>query len=526
MILKRLILVLLAAFLVMGCVGAVSADGEPDITNFEATPNSGYAPLEVTFTFSATNTTTFSIDYGDGSSPDTFEASGSTTHIYSTAESYDATLTATNSTSDTTDTSIIPITVNAAIPLHAEFTASPTSGTYPLTVAFTDTSEGYQIANWSWEFGDGDTSSQQNPSHIFTSNGTYIVNLTVTNSTEASDKYSYPITVSSPTIISSVDITKLTAPIYGAKPDTNVDVSAGVEIYSIEWSPDSTTFAEATTYIVTIILENAEGYVFTTVPTVFLNDDKMSSSNLSLNSANTQLTLTYTFPKTAAKILPGASLSTNISSGTVPLTVKFDYTLSSFDNCTLIYGDGYSSHLTSSSGIITHTYTTAGSYTASLVAKNVNGTTYSNQSITVNKVGLDASFTASSDSGIAPLTVLFVDTSAGSPTQWVWDFGGLGSSATKNPSYTFTTAGTYIVKLTVIDSTGATDSYSRAIYVNTPVSTSTPTPTQTTALTTSVTTFSLGELSIPGPLDVIKEFMHLFYSIFDPVNYVMTINES
>ena len=95
-----------------------------------------------------------------------------------------------------------------------------------------------------------------------------------------------------------------------------------------------------------------------------------------------------------------------------------------------------------------------------------------------------------------------------------------------NPSYTFTTAGTYIIKLTVIDSTGATDSYSRAIYVNAPASTSTPTPTQTTALTTTVTTLTLGELSIPGPLDVIKEFMHLFYSIFDPVNYVMTVNES
>ncbi len=523
-----MLLVLLAVFLVMGCVGAVSAEYTPEINDFEATPDYGYAPLEVTFTFSATNTTTFSINYGDDSEQATDVQSG-VTHPYSTAGSYTATLTATNESEPESkpDISTVSITVNAVIPLDAEFTASPTSGTYPLTVVFTDISEGSQIEHWNWEFGDGATATEQNPSHIFTSEGTYIVNLTVTNSTGASDKYSSTITVSSPTTISSVDITELSAPVYGEEPDINVDVSTGVELYSIDWSSDPTTFAATTIYTVKIILQNKDGYVFTTIPTVFLNDDEMSSSNLSLNSAKTQLTITYTFPKTAAKVYPGASLTSNISSGTVPLTVKFYYTLSSFDNYTLTYGDGYTATLASSSGNVTHTYTTAGNYTAFLTAKNINGTTYSNQSITVKKVGLGASFTASSSSGTTSLTVLFVDTSAGSPTQWVWDFGGLGSSGTQNPSYTFTTAGTYIVKLTVIDSTGATDSYSRVIYVNAPVITSTPTPNQTTAPTTaSLTTMSLGELGIPGPLDVIKEFMHLFYSLFDPVNYRMNADAS
>ena len=53
MILKRLILVLLAMFLVMGCAGAVSAEGEPTITSFVATQESG--TLSVSFNYNPEN---------------------------------------------------------------------------------------------------------------------------------------------------------------------------------------------------------------------------------------------------------------------------------------------------------------------------------------------------------------------------------------------------------------------------------------------------------------------------------------
>jgi PKD repeat protein len=61
----------------------------------------------------------------------------------------------------------------------ADFYGTPTSGTEPLTVDFTDQSTG-SIDTWSWTFGDGGTSSAQNPSHTYTSAGTYTVTLTVT----------------------------------------------------------------------------------------------------------------------------------------------------------------------------------------------------------------------------------------------------------------------------------------------------------------------------------------------------------
>jgi len=68
-------------------------------------------------------------------------------------------------------------TVQVVDPPSASFTASPTSGEAPLTVNFTDSSTGYVTA-WSWSFGDGGTSTQQNPSHTYTKAGTYTVSLT------------------------------------------------------------------------------------------------------------------------------------------------------------------------------------------------------------------------------------------------------------------------------------------------------------------------------------------------------------
>ncbi|MEZ4647596.1 MAG: PKD domain-containing protein [Candidatus Eisenbacteria bacterium] len=62
----------------------------------------------------------------------------------------------------------------------ANFSGTPTSGTAPLAVAFTDLSTG-SPTSWSWNFGDGGTSTSQNPSHTYSAAGTYTVTLTATN---------------------------------------------------------------------------------------------------------------------------------------------------------------------------------------------------------------------------------------------------------------------------------------------------------------------------------------------------------
>jgi PKD repeat protein len=65
---------------------------------------------------------------------------------------------------------------------------------------------------------------------------------------------------------------------------------------------------------------------------------------------------------------------------------------------------------------------------------------------------LAAAFSGTPVSGVAPLTVKFTDTSTGGPIAWGWEFGdGTPVSNLQSPSHTYTTPGTYTVKLTVSD---------------------------------------------------------------------------
>ena len=83
---------------------------------------------------------------------------------------------------DTTDQDFALVVYNGAVPPPppvADFTGTPTSGTAPLAVDFTDSSTG-SITSWSWSFGDGGTSTAQHPSHTYTGMGIYTVALTVT----------------------------------------------------------------------------------------------------------------------------------------------------------------------------------------------------------------------------------------------------------------------------------------------------------------------------------------------------------
>lgn len=66
-----------------------------------------------------------------------------------------------------------------------------------------------------------------------------------------------------------------------------------------------------------------------------------------------------------------------------------------------------------------------------------------------------ASFSASPTTGTAPLEVQFTDLSTSTPTSWAWDFGDGSTSTLQGPSHTFTSAGTYTVKLTATNSAGS-----------------------------------------------------------------------
>jgi PKD repeat protein len=97
----------------------------------------------------------------------------------------------------------------------------------------------------------------------------------------------------------------------------------------------------------------------------------------------------------------------------------------------------------------THTYAKPGTYPVALAVCNAGGCDRTARDITVSTVIAD--FTGTPRSGIAPLTVQFTDTSTGTLTSRVWDFGDGTTSTEQNPTHTYTGPQTYRVNLTVSD---------------------------------------------------------------------------
>jgi len=112
-------------------------------------------------------------DFGDGST----STERNPNHTYSTNGIYSVTLTLTGINGAVSKTKTDYITVSLLAPA-ADFSADATSIHAGSTVNFTDLTEN-NVSSWSWNFGDGNSSSEQNPAHTYTEIGTYSVSLMV-----------------------------------------------------------------------------------------------------------------------------------------------------------------------------------------------------------------------------------------------------------------------------------------------------------------------------------------------------------
>lgn len=201
-----------------------------------ASPTTGNAPLAVTFTGSATGGTapyTYSWTFGDGST----STSQNPSHTYSSAGSYTATLTVTDASSPAkTATSQVAVNVSAiGNPLAASASGLPTSGQIPLAVNFTGTATGGTPAyHYSWNFGDGSaTSTAQNPSHTYSTVGTYTATLTVTDSASPAN-----------TATSTVSVTA--DPVASVPPSApqNLTAAGGTNQVTLNWQAPASTGGE------------------------------------------------------------------------------------------------------------------------------------------------------------------------------------------------------------------------------------------------------------------------------------------
>lgn len=163
-----------------------ASSGSAPVASFTASPSTGVANV-TNFSFVDTSTGTIvsrQWNFGDG----TASSNANATHVYASAGTYTVTLIV-NGTNTQVQTSRDVVVTSASTPVTpsvvAAFDVSTTTPAVGTLVAFTDRSSG-SPANWSWSFGDGITSSEQNPTHAYANAGTYTVTLSASNASSNS----------------------------------------------------------------------------------------------------------------------------------------------------------------------------------------------------------------------------------------------------------------------------------------------------------------------------------------------------
>jgi len=157
-------------------------DGADPVPGFECTPTEGSEPLEVVCTSTSTDTVDESLTNawsfpGGNPSSTTDEV---VTVVYTNNGMYDVSLTVTDDAGHSDSLTQEDYINVLDIGPEASFTESVHEFGETVTVFFTDTTTSYdELVSWMWDFGDGETSTEQNPSHTYADEGEYTVTLTV-----------------------------------------------------------------------------------------------------------------------------------------------------------------------------------------------------------------------------------------------------------------------------------------------------------------------------------------------------------
>ncbi|MDV0447565.1 hypothetical protein MsAg5_14690 [Methanosarcinaceae archaeon Ag5] len=393
--------------------------GSGPVANFTANQTASNSALNVKFTDQSTgNPTTYLWNFGDG----TTSNEKSPTHNYDKVGSYTVSLTVSNEFGN--DTMTKTGYINIGVAPYVFFTANSTCDNTK-QIVFTTYGSVTDPATYNWNFGDGTTSTEKNPTHNYKSAGVYNVTLNVTDK-YATTTYTLKNVVVSDTVKADFTATNN----QGAAPlkVQFTDQSTGSGNLSYLWnfgdgttSTDknpSHTYNQTGTYTVALTVVSSCG-VNSVVKQNFVSVGKTPVADFSGTPTDGAATLSVQY--------------TDKSQGE-NLTYSWDF------------GDG----ITSTEKNPKHNYTTGGVYTVKLTVKNQYGTNTMTKDkyITVGSAPR-ADFQADVLSGVAPHPVQFTDLSTGNPTSWSWDFGDGGTSTEKNPKHTYQKSGYYNVTLTV-----------------------------------------------------------------------------
>jgi gliding motility-associated-like protein len=426
----RIIAFLCTMFFCFAAKAQLAADFRSDVT-------SGCAPLVVQFTDLTTgNPTEWAWNFGNGNTSN--QQNPGT--IYFAAGTYTVTLVVTNANGSSSKTQVIEVYQKPSI----DFTADDTSGCAPLVVHFTGVSSGpSEVSTWSWDFGDGTSSTVASPEHTYLDNGSYPVTLKVSNSNGCAAVLTKP---------SFIKVKKAKAgfsilPFQSCKPPVQVSFvdssSGGTLVYTWSFGDGVTssdpnpshTYTTSGIYNVRLQVTNELGCL-----------DSMSKQiDISAVTADFQ---------TPVAICPGSAAGfVNTSTPSI---------VSSFWD----FGDG----TTSVNNNPQKTYNSGGSYVVKLVNNFGNCKDSITKKVTVLPApSSDFSFTTPITGCALPMVVTLNNNSANSYS-FLWDFGDSSTSTDPNPNHTYTDFGSFSVTLTATAGNGcSTATTKKNIVVITPV---------------------------------------------------------
>jgi gliding motility-associated-like protein len=511
---------------------------------FTATPVQGCSPLLVNFTDQSTgNPTKWKWDLGNG----TISYLQNPSVTYFNSNHYTVKLIVYNAAE--TDSVVKIQFIDVAVKPNVKFTASVTSGCYPLPVQFTDQSIGISdsIISWQWDFGDGYSSTQQHPLHIYKTSGNFNATLRVFNKMGCMNTLSKPLYIKINTGVkanftNSVPST-CTAPV--TINFQNTSTGTGTLTYkwifgdgsnSLSQNP-SHTYTSPGTYTVKLIVKNAAGCSDTltksnafTVGNVFpgfsVNSFNCLGRSVIITNNSTPLPSsvlwdfgdgTYSTDINPMKLYNdtgtfqvkmvanfGSCIDSVFKNITIIPSAKAAFTTNDITSCTFPFkvsfinqsldADSYhwdfGDNMTSDSLNPAHTYNSYGNFTVQLVVTHSNGCTD-----TLKKIGLikitkpKVALNNLPDSGCVPFTKYFSSTSStvDPVAGYLWNFGDGYTSTDTTPTHTYTTQGVFAVKLIITTAGGCSDTaiMNRAVVTNSrPVVSFSASPRNTCATTT------------------------------------------
>lgn len=407
------------------------------------------------------------------------------------------------------------------LPPVADFANSTAPGTAPFSVSFSDQST--RPYSWLWDFGDGTTSTLQNPVHIYKASGTFIVSLTVVNPSGEDTKISSSAITVQPCANLPVRINGESVLYFDSLQEAYSAAQGGDVIQSLAVNIDlADSFIANIDKSVSITGGYNCDYTGQVGNTALLGSIATTAGALTMGNIEIVSAITDKAFSVIASAGHGGSISpagtfTTVEHGSVAYTITADSGFLIFDLLvdgssvgavnTYTFNDVTANHkieaifstfniVTASTGpngsispqgatavalgkSITYMITAAAGYRVADVlvdgqsAGRINSYTFnsvtSDHSISVtfevNSSPIIADFSGTPTEGFGPLTVAFADLSTENPIQWLWDFGDGATSNLRNPTHTYSAAGNYTVTLTATN-TGGSNTMTKTGFVN------------------------------------------------------------